>query len=111
MSDLQTLDRLLEDERAALLGGHLDTLETLAARKADLIESLAADDPQQLFALRAKAERNHQLLGAAQAGIRAAQRRIHDIAACHGQQPGGFGYDASGRPTPAPGPASFERRS
>ncbi len=111
MSDLTDLDALLDEERAALIAGRLDSLARLADRKAELVETISADDPDQLQTLRDKAERNHQLLAAAQAGIRAAHRRIQDISACHGAQPAGFGYDAKGRPAAIPGPAALERRS
>jgi hypothetical protein len=72
--------RLLDRERAALLEGPIGELETLVARREEVIAEILADTrpPSADFvaALRAKAERNSRLLLAGMAGLRAAREQI-----------------------------------
>jgi hypothetical protein len=73
------LERLLEDERAAILDGALDRLEGIAAAKAAAAEGIGpapVATPERLARLRAAAEGNRRLLDGAAEGLRAAIRRI-----------------------------------
>ena len=75
----QKMKRLLESERAILLEGNLDALSEIAKQKEALIPDMRSL-PQSAHAdIRAGAEKNHALLGAAMRGLRGAIRRINAI--------------------------------
>lgn len=80
------VERLLDDERAALLSGDLGALADLAERKEALARDLAESEPEQgtLAALKARSERNAELLAAAARGVRTVMRRITDIREANG---------------------------
>lgn len=88
MSDRRfaAIDRLLDDERAALLAGDLAALPGLAERKEALARDLADSPPlgDALAVLRAKSERNAELLAAAAKGVRTVVRRIGEIRQANG---------------------------
>jgi len=76
-ADLRMLRRLLTEEQAALRDGGLARLQPVAARKAALIERLAAvevavpaSDRRVLAEVATLARRNAQLIQAALAGLR-----------------------------------------
>ena len=76
---IDSLDDLLDDERAALLAGDLEKIARLHDRKAGLIERLRVldlQDAKQIQQISDKIGRNQQLLGAAIDGIRAVASRI-----------------------------------
>lgn len=96
---IDRLDKLLEDERRALLAGDLMAIGILLRRKEALIDTLNDLPPQAgngLQALQGKVERNQALLDGALQGIRkvaarmAAFRRIRRTMET---------YDAEGRKT------------
>ena len=72
------LHALLEEERRALLAGHLDGLDDLAQRKQHCAESLAHARPDgaMLEALRIASQRNAALMQAARDGIGGAVRAL-----------------------------------
>ena len=80
------VERLLDEERAALLSGDLKALAALVQRKEALARELTDSEPAHgaLAALRAKAERNAELLSAAAKGVRTVIRRIADIRDANG---------------------------
>ena len=80
------VEQLLDDERAALLSGELGALAGLAERKEALVRDLTDSRPEggALAALKAKSERNAELLAAAAKGVRTAMRRIGDIREANG---------------------------
>lgn len=91
------LDRVLEEERAALLGGDLAALDALLERKSLLIETLAreaAGVPEALEPLQIKLRRNRELFEQALAGLRAVSDRLQALREVH---EGGGTYDVSGR--------------
>ncbi len=72
------LDALLDDERAALLGGDLGRVGTCVPEKERLVQALndKMDRRQDLGALQAKMIRNQGLLDGALQGIRSVAARI-----------------------------------
>ena len=73
------LDRLLDQERQALLTGDLDRIARLTTLKEALIDRLnSTEAPEQgtLDALRDKISRNQVLLGSAMEGIRTVADRL-----------------------------------
>ena len=80
---IDSLDALLEDERAALLSGELDTLHDLHDRKQALIDLLGrldtAASAARLQDVNAKLERNQGLLESAMSGIRSVARRLATV--------------------------------
>ena len=91
------LDRLLEEERAALLGGNLPALDEMLERKSVLIETLAreaAGAPEALEPLQIKLRRNRELFEQALAGLRAVSDRLQTLREVH---EGGGTYDVSGQ--------------
>lgn len=92
--------RLLEDERAALLGGRHARLADLAQRKAILVNELAASDTGRriLARLRPAFARNLALMGAVRAGLAGIR------ATSAGSTAALRTYDSDGR-TGATGPA------
>ncbi|WP_375688093.1 flagellar biosynthesis protein FlgN [Pseudooceanicola sp. LIPI14-2-Ac024] len=74
------LDRLLEEERAALLTGRLHALADILVDKAQLIDALQAAGPadaaRDMAELRTKAVRNQELMDNAMRGIRAVANRL-----------------------------------
>lgn len=84
--ELQTakdsLEDLLDAERAALLVGNLDDVARLHSEKERLIDALKRathDDRDQLAALSDKVARNQALLDSALEGIRSVTRRLSAI--------------------------------
>lgn len=76
---LHTLDALLEEERAALLGGELAKIDDLMRRKEALIDALSDADGQSdadLAALQSKLGRNQVLFDHALEGIRNVANRL-----------------------------------
>lgn len=79
---IDSLQDLLEDERAALIEGKLDALPDLLERKEALFEELTAlqeeeeIDADDLAPLFEGFARNQKLLESAQAGLRATQERM-----------------------------------
>lgn len=107
------LERLLEEERAALLGGDLARLPTLIAGKERLLLALeqatARPDATALDRLRERATANQALLDAALRGVRAARARL-ETARTGG--PALSTYDARGKAeSHAPARPSVERRA
>lgn len=70
----RALDRLLDDEHAALLKGDVAQLNRIATRKEKLIDKL--EPTQKLEGLRAKSKRNQSLIDASMKGILAVRDRI-----------------------------------
>lgn len=94
-TSVQALNKLLDQERKAILEGDYGRLEKLLAKKERLLQA-AADTPgnrADLMALDAKAKRNAQLLTAAARGVKAAQHRLSALksgaAALNTYGPGG----------------------
>lgn len=80
VSTLDTMDALLEEERAALLSGDLDGLTEMLGRKEAVLEEIAllstsAPDTR-LQDVQKKLVRNQALLDSAMAGIRSVARRL-----------------------------------
>ena len=78
-SIMDSLNDLLEAERAALLAGNLEKLTSMAERKEALIEALNAaeqTDLELLQELDSKVKRNQTLLNGALDGIRTVARRM-----------------------------------
>lgn len=76
---MDTLDDLLEAERAALIAGDLEKLASMLARKESLIDALnkaEAADVKMLQAIDQKLKRNQDLLNSALEGIRKVARRM-----------------------------------
>ncbi|MFB2532008.1 hypothetical protein ACEYYB_12000 [Paracoccus sp. p4-l81] len=112
MTPAQAMMAVLQDERAALLSGDLARLTEVAARSQALVGSLVTVEAADLAVLAQEARHNRQLIEAAQAGIRAGQRRLRDISACHGGGRAiGIGYDRGGRTISAAHAGRFERKS
>ncbi|MEQ8255065.1 MULTISPECIES: flagellar protein FlgN [Roseovarius] len=73
------LDNLLEAEREAVLGGNLDDMSRLLARKESLIDALSeldAADAAAISEVQDKLARNQVLLDGALQGIRRASARL-----------------------------------
>ena len=72
------LDALLDQEHAMLLAGQLEGIARIAGDKERLLARLSSDVvvPERLAALRAKTNRNQELLLAAASGIEAALGRL-----------------------------------
>lgn len=80
--DLATeIEALLGDLRDCLLSGRIEQLEAIEAALSAALPRLAGRDPQTLQQLLALAEANRPLLQAATRGVRAARRRLAEIAA------------------------------
>lgn len=79
---IDSLQELLEDERAALIEGKMDALPDLLERKEALFEELTALQEEEeivaddLAPLQEGFARNQKLLESAQAGLRATQERM-----------------------------------
>ena len=75
------LDRLLEQERELILKGRLEALVRLGTEKIRLLEKLPTTqvDAETLERLRAKADRNQELLGAVIRGIRSVSQRLEAL--------------------------------
>ncbi|WP_390911604.1 flagellar biosynthesis protein FlgN [Pseudosulfitobacter sp. SM2401] len=76
---IDSLDDLLDAERAALLTGDIDQIGRLMAQKESLIDTLndqEAVDRSELEHLNSKVERNQELLHSALDGIRTVARRL-----------------------------------
>ncbi|MFV2051305.1 hypothetical protein [Aliiroseovarius sp. YM-037] len=78
---LHDIDAVLEAEREAILAGRLEDVSRLVAQKERLLDStnFAEIHPDDLKRLRAKAQRNEQLLSSAMAGLRRAMARIEEL--------------------------------
>lgn len=107
---------LLEEEGRLIAAGRIADLATRAARRAQEVETLAAeglpDEPgaaDLLARLRAAAARNLRLLEAYRAGLRAAAADIAEAAAA-ARAIGLYGADGGRLPDPAP-PARSDRRT
>ena len=88
MSDslFQELDRLLSDERRAVVAADFAALNELAERKESLLgrldpNAIAPDEARQL---KEQAERNGALLAAAARGVRSVLRRVGEIRSANG---------------------------
>jgi flagellar biosynthesis/type III secretory pathway chaperone len=82
MSVLAELERVLDDERAAILSGDYSQLEGLEAHKyrlANAFERIESSDPAGVEALRQKTLRNQALLAAAGRGFQAALTQVRDL--------------------------------
>lgn len=91
-----TLERLLEDTRLALLSGDLAALEGLAqACEAQLSQGITTDAAR-LHRIREQAARNAALLTAASRGVSAARRRLRELSGADGFST----YDSAGRRGP-----------
>ncbi len=94
---IDSLDDLLEAERAAVLEGDLDSIARLLDRKEMLIDEISvadASDSALLATINAKAARNQVLLNSALDGIRTVSRRLAALRRIRGSLDT---YDASGR--------------
>jgi flagellar biosynthesis/type III secretory pathway chaperone len=80
------VERVLDDERAALIAGDLPALAEIVERKEVLVRGLASGEiPRaRLAGLKARAERNEELLGAAAKGVRTVIRRVAEIRDANG---------------------------
>lgn len=88
MSDsrLREAERLLDEERRALMDGDLAALAGLVERKEALAHLLSGSDVsrERLAVLKVKAERNAELLAASARGVRTVIRRIGEIRDANG---------------------------
>lgn len=109
MTAVGVLD-LLEQQADAIRAGDFAQIGALGAHLDAALRHLTERDPRLLYQVRARAERNRQLLGASLAGVRAAQRRIADIVACQSPTLSVAGYSPP-KTAAAVGPARLERRS
>ncbi|ETX29700.1 flagellar protein FlgN [Roseivivax isoporae] len=94
---LKKLNKLLDDERAALVAGDFDRIDELAREKGILLDQLAADMPASgaaLAPLQLKLRRNRALFEQALEGLRAVADRLAELRAVGG---GGETYDGEGR--------------
>ncbi|MBP7003068.1 hypothetical protein [Amaricoccus sp.] len=91
--------RLLDEERRVLLEGPIADLGDLVARREALIAEIVAQETEIprafLTALKARAERNGQLIQAAIAGVRSAAAEVARIDAAQGRL---RTYSAAGAP-------------
>jgi len=78
---LLSLEKLLDEEREKILLGDVVTVSRLTDQKETLLSRLAmtAKDERQLSRLRAKADRNKNLLEAALRGVRNVKQRLEDL--------------------------------
>lgn len=107
---IEELDRLLDDERAALLAGDLDALPAIVERKEDLTVRLATATPTpEAGRLRAKSQRNAELLAAAGKSLRGVIRRMTEIRSANGPLKT-YGQDGTQR-TLGSVAGSFEKRA
>jgi flagellar biosynthesis/type III secretory pathway chaperone len=107
---LADLDRLLDEERAALLSGNLAALPTIVVRKEALSSGLAIAAPSPAARrLRRKAERNAELLAAAGKAIRGVIRRMAEIRSANGPLKT-YGCDGT-QQTFGSAAGSFEKRA
>lgn len=93
---LLSLEKLLDEEREKILRGDVVTVSRLAGQKEALLSRLdmAKEDAGQLSRLRAKADRNKDLLEAAIRGIQKVMQRLEVLR--RGQRPL-FTYNQSGQ--------------
>ncbi len=79
---LSALEDLLDHEREVILAGKIGSFQRIAQDKERLLTRLAKvdADPETLKRVRAKAERNQELLVSAARGLKAATRRLEAIA-------------------------------
>jgi flagellar biosynthesis/type III secretory pathway chaperone len=80
--ELAELDQLLDQERQALLDGHLSQIAPIMARKAALLDAvghLRDSESAAAAALRAKAAVNQTLLDGTLQGIRSAAARLSEV--------------------------------
>lgn len=92
------INDLLDEEFQTLAGGKFDALASVLKKKEVLFEQIGQKSPDRelLLELKAKAERNQALLGAVEAGIRAASQRISQML----ESRDGFQiYDQTGKKT------------
>lgn len=104
------LEQMMQSERALLLGGHLDRLEPLIARKSALmgeIENVSLS-AERLEALVAQARGNARLHEAAMRGLASVRDRITALTA---GSPGGIYRADGGRDDTAPARATLRRRA
>jgi hypothetical protein len=87
------LDDLLDRTAEALLSGDLATLGALTARMEDCVATASAPDQATANRWQSKALRNARLLEAASRGVKAARRRVVEIA----QGPTLTTYDSRGQ--------------
>lgn len=80
------VERLLDDEHAALLSGDLAALPGIVERKEQLAQSLTKEGLPEgaLATLRTKSEHNAELLAAAAKGVRTVLRRVTEIRDANG---------------------------
>ncbi|HSF65292.1 MAG TPA: hypothetical protein VLA78_12940 [Paracoccaceae bacterium] len=104
------LTALLDEQATALRAGRVDALPALADRMAALVAGgLAGTDPATARRLRDRVARNASLAQAAEKGLRAARRRLADVA---GAARGGRTYDGQGQiGTVGPSATSLVRRA
>ncbi|WP_172297659.1 hypothetical protein [Pseudoruegeria sp. HB172150] len=94
----ETLDEILDRERAAILEGQFDVIERLTPAKERALDRLKRRPPDgvALGQLRGKVERNGRLLEAMRAGLASAQERLKALR----ERPSALRtYDAKGRRT------------
>ena len=96
--DIVALERMLHDERDALLKGDLEAIAALRPVKEDLLDRLQSREEgisrETYKSLSALAARNQVLLLHAARGIAAVRRRLQEVREA---QTGGTGYDRTGR--------------
>lgn len=104
------LSALLDEQAAALRAGRVGELEALAGRLAALVDQgLTGTDPATARRLRDRVARNASLAQAAEKGLRAARRRLAEVAVA---AQGGRTYDGRGQIAPVgPAAASLMRRA
>ncbi|MBS9717726.1 flagellar biosynthesis protein FlgN [Pseudohalocynthiibacter aestuariivivens] len=111
--ELLSLEKLLDEERKKILLGDVVNVSRLASQKEALLSRLgmSAEDAGQLSQLRAKADRNRELLEAAIRGIRNVTQRLEFLR--RGQRPLLTTYDQSGQSQNLGGPAatSLEKKA
>jgi hypothetical protein len=99
---MSPLETLLDQVRAALVGGDLAALAGLEDAMLAAADTVSLLDPQAIRRVKRKAERNAQLLQAANRGLRAARTRMAEIAT----GPRLSTYDSRGRKSSLAGPAA-----
>ena len=105
-----TLEDLLDRERAAILGGRFDLLSRMMAEKERLIRTtMAAQTENRMAQLRRKADRNHAMLLAASRGVQAVAKRLGEVMS---KQRALQTYDRAGqRSGKSSGRGTLERRA
>lgn len=80
-SVVDALEDLLDRERQAILTGNLDSIARQLAEKTRLLENLptATADLAHIARLKAKADRNQELLIAVARGIKSATQRLKEL--------------------------------